>query len=256
MKSNKPIEYICLGSGSSGNAYVFKKDDECVLVECGFEFKILVQKLITAGINAASIKSVIVTHKHGDHAKSIHKFISYGVQVYAPKSALDPVEQIKDNVHIIQDDSYFTLASWLKVYCFSVDHDVEAYGFAFWDTTNNESTLFVNDTRMFDLKIKDISFNYIFLECNHVRKQVEAMLNDALLKGNQGEVFKFKRQATYHMSLAACKKFLRLMDLSDTRAIFLMHLSKEVCNDAVVKAEIKSVFGKPTFVCYGNGGIS
>ena len=256
MKSNKPIEYICLGSGSTGNAYVLRKDDECVLVECGFEFKVLVQKLIAAGIDAASIKAVIVTHKHGDHAKSIHKFISFGVPTYAPESALDDIEPSKDNVHVIKDKSRFDLVSWLKVYCFSVDHDVEAYGFIFYDPTNKESTLFINDTKMFDFKLKDMSFNYIFIECNHIRKQVEAMLNDALLKGNQGEVFKLKRQASYHMSLAACKKFLRLMDLTNTKGIFLMHLSKDACNDEVVRAEIKSVFGIPTFICHTQGGIS
>ena len=94
------------------------------------------------------------------------------------------------------------------------------------------------------------------IECNHVRKQLEAIMDKALLDGDQSKVFKFKRQASYHLSLAGVKKVLRDMDLTNTKGIFLIHLSKDCCNDDVIKKEIKSVFKKPTFVCYRNGGIN
>ena len=93
------------------------------------------------------------------------------------------------------------------------------------------------------------------IECNHVRKQLEAIMDKALLEGNQSKVFKFKRQASYHLSLAGVKKILNSMKLSQTRAIFLMHLSKECCNDDLIKKEIRKKYGIPTYVCYRQGGI-
>ena len=94
------------------------------------------------------------------------------------------------------------------------------------------------------------------IECNHIRKQLEAIKDKALLERNAQKVFKFKRQANYHLSLAGVKKTLNQMDLTKTKAIFLMHLSKECCNDDLVKKEVAAKYGKPTFVCYRNGGIN
>ena len=94
------------------------------------------------------------------------------------------------------------------------------------------------------------------IECNHIRKQLEAIMDKALLDGDQGRVFKFKRQASYHLSLAGLKKTLNAMDFSQTKAIFLIHLSKECCNDALIKKEVAAKYGIPTFVCYRNGGIN
>ena len=256
MTTTGDIEFICLGSGSSGNAYVLKKGDSCVLVECGFESKKLIAKLLEFGISLNSLDAVIITHKHGDHAKSLKYLIDNLIPAYAPKTALNDGDLLNSNVHIIEDGSKFKVTEWLSVYCFSVVHDVEAYGFAFLDTQSKQSILFINDTKCFDFKLNDYLFDYVFIECNHIRKQLEVVMNTALLNGKEGEVFKYKRQASFHMSLYACKKFLRRMNLSKTKAIFLMHLSRELCNDMVIKNEISSVFGIKTYVCYAEGGIN
>lgn len=254
---NNSMLFICLGSGSSGNAYIFKKDDELILVESGFDFKTLTMKMMKQGILPTDINKVVITHKHKDHSQSVLNWLELGKDVYAPQSCFEDIGYIKGNAHIVEDGSKFTLSSKVKAIAFSVVHDVESYGYIFFDAETKESTLFINDTRYFDFKYKDYVFDYIFIECNHIRKRLEAMMQTSLEKGEEGKVFKFKRQASFHLSLASCKKFLKeLKHINKTKAIFLMHLSSEVCNDMVVKNEIAGVFNKPTSVCYKEGGIN
>lgn len=250
------IEFICLGSSSSGNAYVFKKNNESVLVECGFEWKDLVRKLSLNNVELKSIKAVIVTHEHSDHCKSLPNLIGMGIPCFIPNSPKFAIYiGVKDNVYFLEEDKRFDLTSWLSVIPFPVCHDVISYGFVFCDTETKETILFINDTKMFDFKYKNYSVKYIFVECNHVRKQLEAMMQKALDDGNESRVYKLKRQSAYHMSLLACKKFLRHQDLKKTDGIFLMHLSSECAQPEVMKAEIQETFGIKTFVCCKNGGI-
>lgn len=250
------IEFICLGSGSSGNCYCFRKGNECVLVECGLEPNMILERLlIEQNIMPNEIKAVIITHKHKDHSLAIPFFIDNGIDVYAPESALNEEQIMMPNVKIVTNGSRFKLTNWLLCKPFEVKHDVEAYGYIFLDTETKESTLFINDTKMFTFDYHNYQFDYIFIECNHIRKQVEAMIKSALENGEESKVYKYTRQVNYHLSSNACAKFLSLTDLSKTKAIFLMHLSKEACNDAVVKEFIKDKFKLPIFVCGPTGGI-
>jgi len=239
------LEILCLGSGSSGNCYLLGKGDEYIMVECGLEYKTIVSRLDEHNISIDQIKACVVSHSHKDHALALAAIESLDIPIFAPFRGEEGIELNKPT----------TLTSWAKVRAFKVVHDVDCYGFAFL-TSDKESVLFVTDTRYIESEYFKYKYNYIMLECNHVRKQLEAIMDKALLDGNQSKVFKFKRQASYHLSLAGVKKILSNMDLRETKGIFLLHLSKECCNDALIKREIATKFGIRTLVCYRNGGIN
>lgn len=238
------LEIICLGSGSSGNCYLLGKAGEYVMVECGLPFRNIASKLAAYDIPFSQIKSICVSHSHKDHSLALQEFQTLEIPTFVPYLEEKDESELK-----------FQASSWLKVRAFRVQHDVPCYAFIFL-TSDNESVLFMTDTRYIESNYFNYRYTYIMIECNHIRKQLEAIMDKALLEGNQTKVFKFKRQANYHLSLAGVKKILRNMDLSKTEGIFLMHLSKECCNDDAIKKEIKNVFKKPTFVCYRNGGIN
>lgn len=251
------MEFICLGSGSTGNAYIIKHDQECVLLECGFDFTYLSNKLLENNISLSQIKGVVVSHKHSDHAKSISKFISLGFQVYAPESALTENERLLCNVNVVRDKAKYKITEWLKIISFATLHDVESYGYIFYQTDTKESMLFITDTKNFDFPYKEFKFDYVFIECNHIRKQLEKVMQIALDNHKEGEVYKYKRQASYHLSLYGTKLILKsLVGIKDVKAIFLIHLSKELCNDILVKEEVAKSFNKKVYVCYAHGGIN
>lgn len=239
------LKILCLGSGSSGNCYLLGKGNEYIMVECGFPYKTIISKLDDQGICINQIKALCVSHSHGDHALALEDLDAFGIRTFAPYIA-----PCSEGI-----DKPLELTEWIKVRAFEVKHDVPCYGFAFL-TKDKESVLFITDTRCIEHSYLKYKYNYIIIECNHVRKQLEAIMDKALLEGNQQKVFKLKRQASYHLSLAGVKKMLSSMDLSQTQAIFLTHLSKECCNDDLIKKEIAAKFKKPTFVCYRQGGIN
>ena len=250
------IEYICLGSSSRGNAYILKKHGECVLVECGFEWKTMLKKLNDYGIALSSIKSVIITHRHKDHSLSILNFIKLSIPCFIPKMEdIEPLCPIYPNIHILENEKVEDLASWLSVLPFKTEHDVLSYGFMFLDTENKQSTLFINDTKLFDFsKYSNIKFDTVFIECNYLEYQLKKMINDCLENGKSTS--KYERQVNSHLSLRTCKMLLNSINLKSTNAIFLMHLSPECSQPDIMKTEIESVYKIKTFVCNMNGGIN
>lgn len=238
------MEFVCLGSSSAGNCYLFKEGDKSVIVECGFKIADITKKLHSYNSTLGEIEAVITTHGHGDHSKAIPDFNKFNIKKITPW--VD-----KDYGHFIP------VCNWLDVYCFPVVHDVDACGFFFFNKITKESVLFVNDTKCFELPndLKHLSYDFIFIECNHIRKQLEMLIKESITKGDKGKLFKYERQAEFHLSLAGTKKFLNQLNLKNTKGIFLMHLSKEVSNHVIMRDEIRKHTGKPTFVCMRDGGL-
>ena len=241
-KNNESIKILCLGSGSTGNCYVFEKHNEVVLVECGLEYQVICQKLIEHSILPSQIKAVICTHAHKDHTLAVPDLFRHGVDLHLTKNI--------DKSGDVEDKAKIKLTDWLTAYCFAVNHDVEAYGFAFLDTQTKCSYLFINDTAEFDFPLKNIAFDTIFIECNFIQTQLDAIRRTAKQK------FKYDRQERTHLSLLGTKNMLSQMNLSKTKAIILMHLSMDCSNETAMKNEIETVFKIRTLVAKRQGGIN
>lgn len=233
------MEFICLGSGSTGNAYIIRHNKECVLVECGFGIRVLTNKLSKYEIQLADIKAVLTSHQHGDHTKSLKNFEKIKVKCISPW---------KEETDLEQD-----LTSWLKVKCFRTYHDVDSYGFIFVNTETNEKVLFVNDTQAFEFEdyILNEKFDYIFIECNHTRRKIKELLDTA----DENKKFKLERQLTTHLSLAGVKRMLKTLDLTKTKEIYLMHLSQEASEPEVMKEQVEYEFKKKTYICLKEGDL-
>jgi phosphoribosyl 1,2-cyclic phosphodiesterase len=72
------MRFCCLGSGSSGNAYVVEASEPDqtvrVLVDDGFSPRELERRLARAGLAPGSLSAVFVTHEHSDHAGGVAAF--------------------------------------------------------------------------------------------------------------------------------------------------------------------------------------
>ena len=80
-----------LGSGSSGNALLVASGDDAILVDCGVERRLLLAGLAAAGFGPASVAAVLLSHEHGDHAKSIPLLATAGIGVIASEGTLKAV---------------------------------------------------------------------------------------------------------------------------------------------------------------------
>lgn len=236
------IEIYCLGSGSDGNCYALRKHNEVVLVECGLPYQVICNKLIEYGILPTTIKAVICTHAHKDHSLAVADLFRHGVKPYLDGRLAEKPEVV--------DKAKLHLTDWLTAYCFKVNHDIDAYGFAFLDKENKKSYLFINDTSVFDFPLKNIPFDAVFIECNFIQTQLDAIRRTAKQK------FKYDRQERTHLSLLGTKQMLSQMNLSKTKMIVLMHLSMDCANETAMKTEIESVFKIRTLVAKRQGGMN
>ncbi len=65
------LRFSTLGSGSSGNAAFVATSKVRVLVDAGFSFRQLTQRLAAIGEDIDKIDAVLVSHEHSDHAKGL-----------------------------------------------------------------------------------------------------------------------------------------------------------------------------------------
>jgi len=244
------MEFYCLGSGSSGNAYIFKSGNETILVECGLDYKKLCKKMMNEGITPADIKAVVCTHKHKDHIESIESWVNRGIKVVAPK---DCFNEEAPNINCVECGSVVELTENIRTLAFPVNHDCDAYGYVFQFKDTKEKVLFINDTAYFDFPYKNQCFDYVFIECNHLRSKLVQVKYQKQFANKP--YAKYERQEKYHMSLAALKKLLNDINLSKTKTIYLMHMSYECCDRGVCQRLINYNYDIETLVCGENGGF-
>jgi Metal-dependent hydrolases of the beta-lactamase superfamily I len=61
------LEVHVLASGSDGNCIVVKHDDTAVMIDAGLSGKMITSLMNLNGLDADSIKAILVTHEHSDH---------------------------------------------------------------------------------------------------------------------------------------------------------------------------------------------
>ncbi len=98
------IKYAVLGSGSSGNSYVFCKDGAAILVDCGFSFKELSRRLDETGVSAESVRGLFLTHLHPDHACGAGVLVRrLGIPVFVSRDAVEGEAAVWAKLRIPQE---------------------------------------------------------------------------------------------------------------------------------------------------------
>ncbi len=65
--------FVVLGTGSSGNAYVFVVGNAAIVIDNGFSYKKWGEKMAAAGLDPKMVKAALITHTHSDHMYGIER---------------------------------------------------------------------------------------------------------------------------------------------------------------------------------------
>ena len=68
------LRFRVLGSGSGGNATLVEGGGARVLLDAGLGPRQLAERLLSAGVDPASLDAVFLSHEHGDHARGAAAF--------------------------------------------------------------------------------------------------------------------------------------------------------------------------------------
>ena len=123
-----------LGSGSGGNCTCIATENTCVLVDLGFGWRSLSQRLQEAGLDGRMIDAVLLTHGHSDHTKGISSFRSKSAAAIFVNEGTEgevPALENMDGRENFDSDSPFVIGD-LEIEAFPVSHDAaEPVGFRF-----------------------------------------------------------------------------------------------------------------------------
>lgn len=228
-----------LGSSSTGNCYILQSDTEALIIEAGVRIDKIKQ-----GINydLNKVAGCIVSHLHGDHAKSVSELLSAGVDVYAHKTVFDT--KGIDHHHrakVIEAGKGYLIGNF-KVFSFAVSHDVPCLGFLI---THEEtgSILFLTDTFTCDYKFDNLS--HILIEANYA----DDVLNKNIESGRVPSVMR-RRLLFSHMEIETTKTILLAHDLTGVNTITLIHLSSDNSSEKRFVDEIQAATGKCVRAAY------
>lgn len=222
-----------IGTGSKGNAYLLENEQEALLIECGVNIQ-EIKKAVN--FNVSKISGCIVTHEHGDHAKSINEVMKAGIDTYATKGTFSKAQK-NHRMKIIPQQGQFQVGNF-KVISFPTIHDVaEPCGFLIHHQDCGV-TLFLTDTVYSGFTFKGL--NNIIVEANYAEEIIGEKLGD----------MKFLRDRILnsHMSIDTCLQFLKANDLSAVNNIVLIHLSDSNSHELDFAKYVNKLTGKNVHV--------
>ena len=126
------IGVTVLASGSNGNCIAVHADGNTVLIDCGVSLRMLRARMAETGIPEASVRAILVTHRHDDHIKGVDKAAArFGVPVFTHYEAAQKMEEVFKKpvtTTILDVGAEFPLSGFM-VTSFPVEHDAETVGF-------------------------------------------------------------------------------------------------------------------------------
>ena len=209
------MRFEAMASSSHGNAYMVSDKETRILIECGISHKKL-QKL--SGFRLSEFSGCLVSHEHKDHAQSVRELIKDGMKVYMSEGtaiALDLTGTELEAVEAMESGKQFTIGS-IDIVPFTTFHDAaEPLGFLLKSRVDGDVLAFATDT--VNLRYRFPGLNILCIEANY---------DKAILERCQNMPDKVRnRIANSHMEIDTLCDYLRTLDLSQCREIYLLHLS-------------------------------
>lgn len=211
------MTFTSFASSSAGNLYLVEDGTTAVLLECGVTFK-RVQKYL--GFDFSKISGCLLSHEHKDHAKAASQLTKAGVPLYCSEGTAEALELTQSE--IIRAGEQFVVGS-LIILPFETFHDAaEPLGFLIYSRADGENLVFATDTvalryRFPGLTTLAIEANFdsiVLSQCRKIPEKVQ------------------KRIQRTHMEIDTLCRYLRELDLTSCREVYLLHLSDSCAHEA------------------------
>ena len=210
------MTFTSLASSSRGNCYVVNDGETAILLECGISFRRIKKGL---GFDLSAIRACLISHEHKDHAKSVMDMIKSGVEVFASEGTAEKLDCAL--IAPVEAGVQFRVGS-LEIMPFRTWHDAkEPLGFLIYSWRDGERLTFATDT--VNLGHTFPSVNLLALEANYDK--------DILARCERMPDKVKERVTNSHMEIETLCQYLRTLDLSTCRTLYLLHLSNAASNE-------------------------
>lgn len=228
-----------LGSSSAGNGYVVSDGRTALLVEAGIRFADVQRGL---GFRVAGLSGCLVSHEHGDHARSVRELVRAGVDVYASRGTLEALGLEGHRLHPVRALEQFRLGTWTILPFDSVHDAAEPLGFLLSSgSSGREKLVYLTDSAYCRYRFRGLT--HMMVEANYaldlLRRNAEEGVIDPSLA---------RRILRTHMGIERTLDFLRANDLSRVEEIWLLHLSDQNSDAELFRRLAQEATGKPVYV--------
>lgn len=211
-----------IASGSSGNCYYVSDGNSNILLDCGIPVQKIKEFLWNEGKRLSDIDACLVTHSHGDHAKSARELSGMGICIYASKETILSVglghfAHTINRLDRVKVGSFYLLA-------YDVKHDADGtLAFSIVsnaDSLHSEMLVYITDTMYFKYNLRNVT--HLMIEANYDPDIIARNVSDGIISVEHA-----KRVVQNHMSIETCLKTIERMDRSRLKEIWLLHLSND-----------------------------
>jgi phosphoribosyl 1,2-cyclic phosphodiesterase len=240
------MKLITLGSSSAGNGYLLQSETETLIIEAGIRLSTVKKAL---DFNLRTVVGVIISHKHGDHAKYLEEYAKAGIMVLTSLDVLSSQKVLVASTLCkeIKAGKGYKVGGF-KIVPFDVCHDVPCLGFLI-SHPESGNVLFLTDTFMCEYTFENI--NHFMIEANYA----DDILEDNITIGTVHPSMRFRLLQT-HMELKTVKGIITANINAEVRNIVLIHLSSGNSQEDRFVREIQEMTGIPVFAAKKNQEIN
>ena len=214
------MKIAVLGSGSKGNSTFIDINNKKILIDVGFSYKQLKQKLKKINVDPKEIDYTLITHEHTDHTYGLKVFMKNTKSKILMTKKLHETLLYDVQVENVQHLEETQILSDITIDLLHLSHDaVDPVGFLI--ESNNESLVYIADTGYINHKLFEKISNktYYLLESNH---DTEMLINGPYPPHLQRRILSDKG----HLSNEFCGTYLSKLIGENTKKIILIHLSE------------------------------
>ena len=148
-----------LGSGSKGNSTLIEINNKKILIDVGFSYKYIKEKLEEIKIDPKEIDYLLLTHEHTDHIYGLNVFLKRVKPLLLVKEKLYNIlyeEHEYNNVQFLEEEQDI---DGIKITILQLSHDaVDPVGFLM--ESNEESIVYIADTGYINHKLCRLKMVY------------------------------------------------------------------------------------------------
>lgn len=228
------MKVTVLGSGSKGNSTLIEFKNKKILIDVGFSYKNLKERLEKVEVYPKEIDYIFITHDHSDHISGLKVFLNQNKPiVVVSEKIVNSIDYLKNytKIHFVEDDFHDEEFEAIAV---PTSHDaIDGKGYII---SEDESIVILTDTGYINQRnFKYLSNReYYIFESNH---DVDMLVKGKYPPHIQRRILSPKG----HLSNKESSVYLSKLIGPKTKKVILAHLSEDNNSEEVALETFNNV---------------